>query len=221
MNDASKFRAEILTGQFHTASVSDQQMIRSLFGEHTEQKFELYFHWYNLIHELGHAVMDFNAPKRPHPAEEEQLVNDFATAFWNTYGEAEKFDRLSQVVLQIQSRFPCLVTDGSDHVTYAKSIWGSERLMTFEIYGWFQFSCVAHSLANIRTLPEVLESMGISVPGIPKEKMILCETEKEEPEKIIRKAVKILKEAGLSLPQQIDVRLVEDPNCHMLRTYPM
>lgn len=60
---------KIITGQYSTAGDIGQQMIQALFGKDAQYRYELYFHWYNLIHELGHAIMMFNNPARPHPAE--------------------------------------------------------------------------------------------------------------------------------------------------------
>ena len=80
MENVKNYRIKIITGQFSQAPEDQQQMIRELLGDDAEYRYELYFHWYNVLHELGHAVMMFNSPSRPHPAEEEQLVNNFAAA---------------------------------------------------------------------------------------------------------------------------------------------
>lgn len=56
-------------------------------ADNAEYNYELYFHWYNLIHELGHIIIMFNSVSHPHPAAEEQLVNNFAVACWQHYGE--------------------------------------------------------------------------------------------------------------------------------------
>jgi len=88
---------KIITGQYSLADDIGQQMIQTLFGKDARYRYELYFHWYNLNHELGHAIMMFNNPARPHPAEEEQLVNDFAVAYWRQYGETAKLRQLEAI----------------------------------------------------------------------------------------------------------------------------
>lgn len=113
---------KIITGQYSTAGDIGQQMIQALFGKDAQYRYELYFHWYNLIHELGHAIMMFNNPARPHPAEEEQLVNDFAVAYWRQYGETAKLRQLEELVTQTLTKFPAL-TDG-DYLEFTKAHWG-------------------------------------------------------------------------------------------------
>lgn len=105
MENAKEYKIKILTGYYQSASAKQKEMIQQVFGENTEYKYELYFHWYNLIHELGHALMQFNAPFRPHPAEEEQLVNHFAIAYWTRFGESAKMDELCTLVRHTIPKF--------------------------------------------------------------------------------------------------------------------
>ena len=76
MENIKDYRVKIVTGQYQMAPTEQKKMIQKLFGEDAEYNYEIYFHWYNVLHELGHAIMMFNASSRPNPAEEEQLVND-------------------------------------------------------------------------------------------------------------------------------------------------
>lgn len=56
MNNVDEYKVEITTGQYVTAPLEQQLMIRHLLGEDVENHFDIYFHWYNMIHELGHAI---------------------------------------------------------------------------------------------------------------------------------------------------------------------
>ena len=61
MENMKDYRIKIVTGQYQKAPAEQKQMIQELFGEEAEYKYEIYFHWYNVLHELGHAIMMFNA----------------------------------------------------------------------------------------------------------------------------------------------------------------
>ena len=204
---------KIITGQYSLADDIGQQMIQTLFGKDAQYRYELYFHWYNLIHELGHAIMMFNNPARPHPAEEEQLVNDFAVAYWRQYGETAKLRQLEEMVTQTLTKFPAL-TDG-DYLEFTKAHWGEDVLQTFEGYGWFQFSSVQNSLSRQRTLEEAL---GRLCPGIlvhQEKRMLSYEIHEEMAEMVVSDAVGILRQWGVTLPKGIPVVLSDDVNCHM------
>ena len=73
MENIKDYSIKIVTGQYQKAPLEQKKVIQELFGENAEYDYEIYFHWYNVIHELGHAIMMFNSSSRPHPAEEEQL----------------------------------------------------------------------------------------------------------------------------------------------------
>ena len=97
MEDRKEYQMTVLTGNYQDASIEQKQMLQELFGENAEYCYELYFHWYNMIHELGHAIMMFYSPARPHAAEEEQLVNNFAYAYWKQHGEQDKLKELHSI----------------------------------------------------------------------------------------------------------------------------
>lgn len=98
MRNTNDYKVKIVTGDYHLASKEQHEMLENLLGAEAEYKYEIYFHWYNVIHELGHAIMMFNCAERPHPAEEEQMVNNFAYAYWSHYGEPKKIEKLREIV---------------------------------------------------------------------------------------------------------------------------
>lgn len=204
----------IITGQYRAADAVQQAMIQSLFGENAEYRYEVYFHWYNVIHELGHAIMMFNQPERPHPAQEEQLVNDFAVAYWRHYGEEDKLRELSGIVEDALSRLAAPSQDG--HLEYAEKNWGTDAFITFESYGWFQFSCVQSALSGHMSLEQALARMS-PFPVIHQESMTLPYAVNEGiAQSVVTEAIRILTSWGITLPQQIPVSFCDDVNCHML-----
>ena len=122
MENIEDYRIRIVTGQYQKAPLKQKKMIQKLFGEDAEYRYEIYFHWYNVLHELGHAIMMFNASARPHSAEEEQLVNNFAYAYWQHYGEQKKIKTLSFFVDETIRKFTIPSSGNEDYMDYAKSV---------------------------------------------------------------------------------------------------
>lgn len=61
----------IVSGCFEKGTPEQQAAFVHLFGtENTQYKFDLYFHWYNIIHELGHCLLAQNDVKHS-PVREE------------------------------------------------------------------------------------------------------------------------------------------------------
>ena len=214
MKKTEAYQVEIQTGSYQAAPLKQREMLSQLFGENAESKYELYFHWYNLIHELGHCVMMFNSGARPHPAEEEQLVNNFAVAYWRHYGEPGKLDALSALVPSVLSRLVSPVRDGSGYMDYAKDKWGQGEFFTFNNYGWFQFSSVQAAISHPQSLEQALSRM-FPFQGHPFRKETLSYPLQEgSASEIIESAVSRLAGNSVILPQKVPVILTEDVNCH-------
>ena len=64
----------------------------------TEERFRIYFQWYNVLHELGYGLIYYNNGVNIAVADEEQLVNDFVVAYWKYYGEEDKVKELEDIV---------------------------------------------------------------------------------------------------------------------------
>ncbi|MEA4822625.1 MAG: hypothetical protein VB111_00725 [Clostridiaceae bacterium] len=207
---------EIITGRYGKGTPDDNKIVDLLFGgEDAKERFELYFHWYNLIHELGHGLMWFNSDARPHPVNEEQLVNDFAVAYWSHYGEKGKLDELGTIVTYALEHLKCPVGIGTTHVEYAFEKWGTKELYNFNNYGWFQFSCVKSSLFECKTLESILPQMGVeNIRLQPKKELSYLLTEEDSTLRIIEDAVCVLREWGAILSDAI-ITFDNDPNRHM------
>ncbi len=205
----------IITGRYGKGAPSDNEIVDNIFGkEYARERFELYFHWYNLIHELGHGIIEYNSASRLHPVKEEQLVNDFAVAYWTYYGEKEKLDELDTIVSYALKHVK-RPADNLTHIEYAYNNWGKEELMNFNNYGWFQFSCVKNSLSEKKPMESVLPQMGVQCV-ITNEQQLLPYTLRGEKisEKIVGDAVRIINKWGAALPD-VSVAFDDDPNRHM------
>ena len=207
-------RVKIVTGDYRLADFRQRAMMRDLFGENAEHCYEIYFHWYNLIHELGHAIAMFNSPERPDPAEEEQKVNDFAVAYWRRFGEEEKLRDLGSIVECALSGLKAPSESG--HMKYAKEKWGQADFYSFNNYGWFQFSCVKDALSRKECLSRTLSALGVRL-AISEETMVLRYNEDENmARKVVADAVSTLRRWGVTLPEEVPVAFCDDLNCQML-----
>ena len=215
MENPKDYRIKIVTGNYHLASPEQKQMIQELFGENAEHKYEIYFHWYNVLHELGHAIMMFNAASRPHPAEEEQLVNNFAYAYWKYYGEQEKLDYLCSIVNETIQRFSTPTHNNESYLDYVKNVWGTEELYSFNNYGWFQFSSVQAATKESPNLEQALNRMCSTKVSPQPVKTLKYDIDHQMASRIVADAVKLLKEWDVLLPDGNEIVFCDDVNCHM------
>lgn len=191
--------------------------VKAAMGEeNTEERFRLYFQYYNVIHELGHGLLRYNHGTDLPIAEEEQLVNDFAVAYWNYYGEPEKMEELYDIVTYAVDHVGENTQNGVDYMELAKENSShssfKKEFFNFNDYGWFQFSSVKHSIEQNRSLEDVLKDMGCENAVLP-EKTILVHTviNEEESTAIINEAVQNFNEWGLVFPQAYQ-SFNDDPN---------
>jgi hypothetical protein len=210
---------EIITGTYGTGTEEQNEIVDVILGKQiAKESFEIYFHWYNIMHELGHGIMNFNSCGSLHAVEEEQLVNDFAVAYWFYYGETEKIIKLKSILDYAMSHLTRPVDKSIDYLTYAIENWGKEELFTFNNYGWFQFSCVLDSLSRNPLLESVLGKMGINDVRKQEKKTLYYRIDTHMPEAVVENAVSILREWGVFLPD-VSVTFDKDPNRHMLRVF--
>lgn len=217
MENTQDYRLRIVTGDYRKAPVEQKKMIRDLFEENAEHNYEIYFHWYNVLHELGHAIMMFNAPSRPHPADEEQLVNNFAYAYWKHYGEQKMLKELCSIVSETIHKFFVPANNNESHIDYAKSKWGTEELYSFNNYGWFQFSCVMAAITASPDLELALRSMCAANVSPRETETLHYEISGQMAAQVVADAVRLLKGWGVHLPDDHAIVFCNDVNCHMLQ----
>ena len=208
---------EITTGRYGKGSLEQNITVNSIFGsEYARERFATYFYQYNVIHELGHGIMNFNTKIRPHPVHEEKLVNDFAVAYWKHYGEDGMINNLTLIINYALEHLKCPAEIGVDHITYAKENWNKEDFYNFNDYGWFQFSLVNQALSEIRPLESVLTEMGVEVNNVPRQRTLTFSSLGEDGiAEILSEVADALLEWGVELPD-IYLVLSNDPAMHAL-----
>lgn len=158
--DTSAPVAVIENGLYGQGTEEQNATVNALLGDDAREKFELYFQWYNVVHELGHSITtkhgtyDSNNMELRHMVDEEQLVNSFAVAFWMKYGEAEKLNQLETIVDSVLRNMTPPV-DNMSHLDFMRNAVDEGRFqeaLNMEIYGWFQYSIVRDVLRNRDTL---------------------------------------------------------------------
>ena len=89
---------KIITGQFEKGAPQVQEAFAQLFGEDgTKEKFDFYFHWYNIPHEFGHCILDFYG-RSVGKVREEMLANRFAVAYWKSAGYSKELAELKEML---------------------------------------------------------------------------------------------------------------------------
>lgn len=205
-------RYGIYSGQFEKGTQEQQAAFIQLFGsENVQYQFDLYFHWYNVIHEYGHCLCmhhhsDITGLKQ------EFLVNRFAVSIWQYAGYEDELKNLQKMIEEILSRIKNPVPDTLSFMDYYEQIWGTDDIMEVAIYGYFQFKSVQMALENRENLETVLEEMGIhkkisNVRPIYKQYSVSADTAKEA----LRDIQHLLDRLGVAQPP-VDVQLVDDPS---------
>ena len=198
-----------------------KNVVTAMGEENTEERFRLYFQYYNVIHELGHGLMIYNKGVNIPIAEEEQLVNDFAVAYWRYYGDPQKTDELYDIVTYAVEHVGDNYKNGVDYMENAKKHSDNndfdDDFFNFNDYGWFQFSSVKHSLEQNKSLDEVLREMGFKDYKLTDKELLIHNNINEvESTKIINEAVKKFNEWGLYFPNAYQ-SFSSDPNMNASR----
>lgn len=214
----------ITTAKWTTWNEDDTKNVVAAMGEeNTEERFRLYFQYYNVIHELGHGLLIYNKGVNIPIAEEEQLVNDFAVAYWNYYGDPEKMDELYDIVSYAVEHVGDNYKNGVDYMENAKKHSNKDRFdndfFNFNDYGWFQFSSVKHSIEQNKSLEEVLKEMGFKDFKLSKKELLIHDNMSEkESTLIINEAVKNFNKWGLYFPNTYQ-SFSNDPNMNASRPF--
>jgi len=211
--NAQKDAYSVTTARYGNFTRENEENVLTAMGEEaTEENFRLYFQWYNVVHELGHGILLYNSKLSISRADEEQLVNDFAVAYWMTYGEEEKVEKLRNIAAYAAEHVESSA-GGENYLDYGRNHWDDEDFLTFNNYGWFQFSSVKNSFSNPKSLDEVLKEMklkGYTLPDSP-EKLVYPELSEDISTEIINDAVKNINGWGLKFPEATH-HFSDDPN---------
>lgn len=214
MNEKSSANnKKILTGLWNKASEDTKQPFINLFSdEHIAGEFHrIYFQWYNIIHEFGHLLREHHGIQvdwSKEGASEEQAVNDFAMAYWKTFGEASKIEFIMNWIKDILNRMPTPVPKDEDFLGYFNKHF--REAQSVELYAFLQFTCVQRAFDSSETLNEVLNRLlGTTNGDICGKELIY--TNGYHPQRIIDDCSKILNQMGVSTPTNIEVVLLDNP----------
>lgn len=202
----------VSTGKYNRGSKKDNEnVLKALGPDNTEERFKIYFDWYNVIHELGHGMIKYNGNVSISSAKEEQLVNDFAVAYWRRFGEEEKLELVGDIVYYATSNIEGL-DKNENYMEYAEKHWDEPSFKSFNGYGWFQFNSTKKSLEGNKSLEDVLKEMGVkNFKIVDGNKLEYKEINEEVSTKILDDAVKKFNSWGLKYPKVTHV-FSDNPN---------
>ena len=194
----------------------------ALGTENTEERFRLYFQYYNVLHEIGHGLIYYNKGAKVPVVDEEQLANDFAVAYWKYYGEEDKVAEIEDIANYAVEHIGTHFVDGDDYMKLGRDN-STKRsfnnsFFNFNDYGWFQFSSVKHSFEEDKSLEDVLKKMGVKDFKLTEKKTLVYEKINEETsDKIVSDAVENIRSWGLKYPDATH-HFNKDPNMNFSRS---
>ena len=198
-----------------------KEFIDKTFGTNAEERFRVYFQWYNVVHELAHGLITYNSnisyvdrlvKSKQEGYLEEQLVNDFAVAYWKKYGDSDKVQMVKDTVDYILSNMKDPTDGKKTYLEYGKEIMSSSKEPTFEEYGWFQFSCVKAAFEKNLTLEEAYKNLGLAKEvKFDDEKLSYDKIDETVSDKVISDTVAKFKKWGLNIGE-IYHAFDNDPN---------
>lgn len=163
----------ILSGKYETGTEEQRSGFDRLFGEDVLYRFDLYFHWYNLIHEMGHCFADQSGLKFS-GIRQEMFVNEFAVGYYRSAGETRRLNELRTMLRDVIDRIPSPVPAGESFCGFYERIWNTKAITQTMIYGYFQFRSVMEALGTERPFADVAAELGF---GIRPANVITCSAE--------------------------------------------
>ncbi len=201
---------KIISGRYESGTEDQQAGYKMLFGEDNIQyKFDLYFHWYNIVHELGHCVVDtqkINMSK----VQEEMFVNEFAVAYWKYIGAETQINELEDILNGIIANIDSPVPSDTSFTEYYESIWGTEVLNNVMLYGYFQLNSVLEAVKSKKDFKTVLNSIDIDLNSnicMSKYEGTICA---KNSYKVLDNAVANINKLDIN-PIQVVIELVDNP----------
>ena len=209
----------IITGRYGQGTHESNEMVSSILGgDNSQERFNVYFNWYNIIHEIGHIVdnmLQDDGFGEIGFMDGELFANSFAVAFWARYGDEETFNMLSETVAYAIENFERPVAEDEDIFDFARLFEAGDIEFNFNNYGWFQFSLVNHALTEIRDLASLLTEAGHEFSEAPPPRTLTFSSIGEDgiPE-ILASVFSVLREWGIEMPSPVYHILNDDPNMH-------
>jgi hypothetical protein len=213
--------ASLITNGLYGEGTKEQNAaVDNLLGgsQYSRERFELYFQWYNIIHELGHSITGYYGTQtQHHEVEEEQLVNSFAVAFWMQYGESEKIDALETVIdVGLTNITPAV--DNMTYLEYWRKVFDEDRFQeAFNLndYGWFQYNIVKDVLSDRASLDlaSILEQMGVENVQLQSKTLKYPSLGKDVVSVVLGDVISLLRSSGVKIPDMY-LAFSKDPNNH-------
>ena len=202
---------EIISGKYETGTEEEKMGFAQLFGEESVQKkFDLYFHWYNIIHEIGHVLVDINNVDMD-GVNEELFANSFAVAYWKEVDKKNNLNRVKEMIHHIIKDIPSPLTKESNFKEFFKKIWGTEIMNSVMMYGYFQLCCVLEAFNLDKNLSDVLQEVGYKEISLSDMKPYSYDVNSENTEKVLENCLDNLKACGVTNLSEITLKLVDNP----------
>lgn len=213
-------RYEIISGKYETGTMEEQMGFAQLFGEESVQKkFDLYFHWYNIVHEIGHVLVNDNNMDMD-GVNEELFVNSFAVAYWKEVDKKNNLNRVKDMIHHVIKDIPSPLTKESNFKEFFKRIWGTEIMNNVMMYGYFQLSCVLEAFNLNKSLSDVLQEIGYEKVSLKNMQEYSYEVNSENTEKVLESCLENLKACGVNNLSEISLKLVDNPEMQCCNVLP-
>lgn len=201
---------KVISGKYEAGTNEQQIGFENLFGkENIQEKFDLYFHWYNIVHEIGHCIIDSQKISID-KVDEELFVNCFAVAYWRFVDKGNNLKKVQCMIENILKGMPSPMPKGVTFSDFFKSIWGSEEMNTVMMYGYFQLSCVVEAFKSNKSLKDLLEQLGYKNIDMTLIKTYYETINSENAKKVVDECIKNLNNIGAK-NIDIDIELVDNP----------
>lgn len=207
---------KIISGRYETGSEEEQMGYKQLFGDcNIQYKFDLYFHWYNLVHEMGHCLVEKYGLTLS-PVQEEMYVNNLAVSYYRYIGENERLAELEGFLQAVIDVMPSPVPEGQTFASYFESIWGTDVLNSVMMYGFFQLSSVLEAMHNDKNFDEVVTGLGETIQAATIKK---CEDTITSSNAVnfLKTATDNMMSLGVDVPE-ISLELVDNPTIQCAQT---
>ena len=201
---------KIISGKYETGTLSQQNSYCELFGEEEIQsKFDLYFHWYNIVHELGHCLLAEHHINMDQ-VQEELYVNRFAVSYWRTADGTDNLNKLSEMITQAINKLPNPVPFNSKFDDFFRFMWKTNEIPSVELYGYFQLSCVLQAMKLNEDLNEVLDEVGIVVSKFNDIKLYQEEVSANNAKEVLELCLHNLCSIGINI-SNVKLELTDNP----------
>jgi len=177
-----------------------------------DECFNLYFHWFNIIHELSHILASNNGvPRRNNLVEKETMVNRIAASFLREFGDIDSYKRLQLIVDNAQEQLESPIPVSASFDEYFSDYKGEDD-RDMAKYAFLQLTLARKALHSTEGIYDVLSHYRITnVRKVEKNKT--CSVKNIDAQHTIDEASAILGEMWLIVPK-VTVIYCNNPLIH-------